>query len=69
MYQATTLSMSILSIDADGPFICLIQARVEELMHVQTLVIPGATPRLLLSQGALPRQHPPQITMSPSSHL
>ena len=38
-------------------------------MPVQTLAVPGATPRPLLYQGSVPGQRPTQIAITPSSHL
>ena len=67
--HATNPLSSTFYINADGLIICLIWASIEEVMHVQTLAISGATPRPLLYQGAVPRQRPTQIAISLSSHL
>ena len=56
-------------VDADGPLNCYIRASIEDIMHVQTLGVPGAAPKPLLYQGIVPRQRPTQIAISPSSHL
>ena len=68
-YQATTLSTFILCINVDERLICSIRINIEEVMAAQTSAVLSTTPRSLLSQGALPRQCPPQIVISHSSHL
>ena len=67
--QATTSSSSTLCIHANGFLTCSIWASIEEVMPVQTLTVPGATPRPLLYQGVVRRQHPTEIAITPSSHL
>ena len=67
--KKTTPTSYAFHVDADGPLTCPIRASIEEVMPVQTLAVPGATPKPLLFQDAIPRQHPTQIAISPSSHL
>jgi hypothetical protein len=55
--------------DADTLLACPIQARIEEVMVVQTLAFPGDTPRQLMYQGDVLGQRPIQIAISPSSHI
>ena len=45
----------MLHVDAHGPLTCQIRASIEEVMRVQTLAVPGATPRPLLYQGIVLR--------------
>ena len=56
-------------LDVDRLFTYPIWASVEEVMHVQTLAIPGAIPRPLGYQGAISGQRPTQIAIFPSSHF
>ena len=59
----------MLHLDANGLLTCPIWASIEEVMHVQTLTVPGATPRPLMYQGDVSGQRPTQIALSPSLHL
>ena len=58
-----------LHVNDTGLLTCPIWISNWEAMPVQTLVVPGATPMLLLYQGAILGQRSIQITISPSSHL
>ena len=49
--HATTPSASTFHLDADGFLTFPIQASIEEVVHVQTLRVPWATPKPLLNQG------------------
>ena len=55
--------------DGKGLLISLIQESIEEVMHVLTFAVLGATPKSMLFQGVVPRQCPTQIVISPSLHL
>ena len=68
-YQTTIPSTSMLHVDGGRLFTYPIPTSIEEVMTALTLAVMGATPRTLLSQGPLPRQHLIQIAKSPSSHL
>ena len=58
-----------ISLDTHGHLTCSIWASIEEIMHVQTSAVSGATPRPQQFQGDVPGQRPTQIVISPSSHL
>ena len=62
-------SNHFINIDVDRLLTCPIHASIEEVMVVLTLVVPGSTPKSLLSQGVVPRQCPTQIAISHSSHI
>ena len=56
-------------LDADELLTCPIRASIDEVMPVQTLAVPGATPKPLLYQGVVPGQCLTQNVISLSSHL
>ena len=51
----TTPLSFIVHVDVDEPLACPIWASIEEVMPVQTLVVPRATPKQLFYQGNVPR--------------
>ena len=58
MLKKTTPLSSTLHIDVDGLLTCSIWANFEEVMHVQTFAVLGATPRPLLYSSNVPGQRP-----------
>jgi hypothetical protein len=56
-------------VDGDEHLTCPIWGSIEEVMSVLTFAVPGATPRPVLFQGVVLGQRPPQMGISPSSHL
>ena len=56
-------------IHANELLFCPIQTSIKEVVHVQTLVVPGGTPRPLLYQGVVLGQRPTQIAISIRLHL